>query len=144
MIHVSQKKLDKSYRQLKQASDKSYADGNAKLLLFIYAIECGIKALLLKRKNMADTFALQKNEGTGSLTHDLQFLLCNLHAPTQYRFSDKFKFLIRSKTTPEKVSVKDLHQALRYGGTFYHRDEKNRLERKLKKIDSWLQEELRR
>ncbi|SLM31717.1 hypothetical protein MTBBW1_410072 [Desulfamplus magnetovallimortis] len=141
MIHVSQKKLDKSYRHLKQECKKNHTDSNAKLLLFIYAIECGIKALLLKRKNMADTFVLQNNEGTANLTHDLQALLCNLHAP--YRFSSDFKFLTRSKT-PETVPVKDLHQALRYGGTFYNREDKDKLKKKLDQIDSWLQEALTR
>jgi hypothetical protein len=139
MIHVSQKKLDKSYRHLKQEYKKNSPGSNAGLLLFVYAIESGVKALLLKRKNMIDTFKLQKNEGKRSLTHDLRFLLTTLHSP--HRLPENFQFLTRSKN-PETVSQTDLHQALRYGGVFLKPDEKNGLENKLEKIDSWLQEEL--
>ncbi len=141
MIHVSQKRLAKSYRHLKQEYKRNSSGSNAGLLLFIYAIESGVKALLLKRKNIIDTFKLQKNEENSSLTHDLRLLLANLHSP--HRIPENFQFLTRS-TKPETVSQIDIHQALRYGGTFYDPDEKNRLESKLGKIDSWLQEELSR
>lgn len=139
MIHVSQKNLDKSYRHFKQECKKNHPTSNAKLLLFIYAIECGIKALLLKRKNIKDTFKLQAHEGTGSLSHDLRGLLTRLRSP--HRLPENFKFITRIKT-PQTVSLSDLHQALRYGGTFFDSDEKKKLEKKLKIIDSWLQEEL--
>ncbi len=139
MIHVSQKNLDKSYRHLKQQCKRNLSGSNAKLLLFLYAIECGIKALLLKRKNIKDTFKLLQNEGTGSLSHDLRFLLTQLHSP--HHLPENFQFQTRSKAN-ETVSMIDLHQALRYGGTFHIQEEKNKLEIKLKKIDSWLQEAL--
>ena len=139
MIHVSQKKLDKSYRHLKRECKKNSPGSNAKLLLFIYAVESGIKALLLKRKHITDTFKLWKNEATQNLTHDLRRLLT--HASYSHRLPENFKFLTRSKT-PETVSLVDLHQALRYGGTFFDSSEKKSLETKLQKIDSWLQEEL--
>jgi len=45
---------------------------------------------------------------------------------------------------PETVTQKELHQALRYGGTFFNPVEKSSLEKKLTKIDAWLQEELTR
>ena len=93
MIHVSQKKLDKSYRELKQECLRNSPGSNAKLLLFIYAIESGIKALLLKRKNIADTFKLQQNEGTGNLNHNLKALLTALRAP--HHLPVNFKFLTR-------------------------------------------------
>ncbi|MEA1967074.1 MAG: hypothetical protein U9N77_02485 [Thermodesulfobacteriota bacterium] len=139
MIHVSRKKLDKSYRHLKRESEKNSPGSNAKLLLFIYAVESGIKALLLKRKHLTDTFKLWKNDGTENLTHDLRLLLTNASYPR--RLPENFKFLTRSNT-PETVSLVDLHQVLRYGGTFSDSSEKNTLEVKLQKIDSWLQEEL--
>jgi len=139
MIHVSQKKLDKSYRHLKQEYKKNSSGSNAGLLLFVYAVESGVKALLLKRKHITDTFKLWKNEGTENLTHDLRRLLTNASYP--HRLPENFKFLTRSKA-PETVSLVDLHQTLRYGGTFFDSNEKNSLETKLQKIDSWLQEEL--
>jgi hypothetical protein len=139
MIHVSQKKLDKSYRHLKQECKKNSPGSNAKLLLFIYAVESGVKALLLKRRHITDTFKLLQNEGKENLTHDLRLLLTNASYP--HRLPENLKFLTRSKT-PETVPLVDLHQALRYGGTFADLNKKNKLEAKLQKIDSWLQEEL--
>ncbi len=139
MIHVSQKNLDKSYRHLKQECQRNRSGSNAKLLLFIYAIECGLKALLLKRKKRKDTFKLRENEGTKSLTHDLRSLLTQLHSPRH--LPENFQFQTRSKVN-ETVPLIDLHQALRYGGTFHMQEEKINLESKLKEIDSWLQEAL--
>lgn len=139
MIHVSQKNLDKSYRHLMQECGKNSPGTNAKMLLFIYAVECGIKALLLKRKNIKDTFKIPEDQRSGSLTHDLRGLLAKLHSP--HRLPENFQFLTRSKI-PETVPLTDLHQALRYGGTFINSKEKSKLEGKLQKIDSWLQEEL--
>lgn len=63
MIHVSRKNLDKFYKHLKQESKKNTANCNAKLLLFVYAIECGLKSLLLKRKQIKDTYKFVQNEG---------------------------------------------------------------------------------
>ncbi|WP_024336737.1 hypothetical protein [Desulfotignum balticum] len=143
MIHVSQKKLDNSYRHLKQECLKNSAGSNARLLLFVYAIECGVKALLLKRKHLTDTYKLSMNEGNNKLSHDLRKLLSSLNYPFFQHFPENIKFLIRSKN-PEAVPHKELHQALRYGGTFSNPVEKNGLEIKLTKIDSWLQEELTR
>ncbi len=139
MIHVSQKNLDKSYRHLKQECQKNSSGSNAKLLLFIYAVECGMKALLLKRKNIKDTFKLLKNEGRRNLSHNLKSLLIQLHSP--YRLPENFQFRTRSKVN-ETVALINLHQALRYGGTLHIQDDKSSLESKLTKIDSWLQEEL--
>ncbi len=143
MIHVSQKKLDNSYRHLKQESRKNTAGSNSKLLLFVYAIESGVKALLLKRKYLTDTYKLSKNEGDHKLTHDLRGLLRDLNYPFFSHFPENYNFLLRSKT-PEKVTQKELHQALRYGGTFFNPLEKSGLEKNLTKIDAWLQEELTR
>lgn len=143
MIHVSQKKLDNSYRHLKQESRKTTAGSNAGLLLFVYAIECGVKSLLLKRQHLTDTYKLSMNEGGNKLSHDLRELLSSLNYPFFRHFPENFKFLIRSKN-PETVHHKELHQALRYGGTFFNPVEKSGLEKNLAKIDAWLQEELTR
>ncbi len=139
MIHVSQKNLDKSYKHLKQESKKNTANGNAKLLLFIYAIECGLKSLLLKRKQIKDTYKFMQDGGEKSLNHDLRLLLTKLNSGL--RLPENIQFKTRSNA-PETVPLSDLHQALRYGGTFSDPEEKNRLEVKLNDIDSWLQKEL--
>lgn len=142
MIHVSQKNLDKSYNHLKQEARKNTANGNAKLLLFVYAIECGLKALLLRRKHIKDTFKfvqLMRSEGENSLNHDLRSLLTKLNSGL--RLPENIQVKTRSNV-PEIVPLSDLHQALRYGGTFSTPEEKNRLEIKLNDIDSWLQKEL--
>jgi len=142
MIHVSQKNLDKSYKHLKQESQKNTANGNAKLLLFVYAIECGLKSLLLKKKHIKDTYKfvqLMRSEGEKSLNHDLRLLLTKLDSGL--RLPENIQFKTRSSSS-ETVPLSDLHQALRYGGTFSDPEEKNRLEIKLNHIDSWLQEAL--
>ncbi|SMC87259.1 hypothetical protein SAMN02746065_11313 [Desulfocicer vacuolatum DSM 3385] len=142
MIHVSQKKLDKSYRHLRQECEKNTPGSNAKLLLFIYAIESGVKALLLKKKHITDTYKLSKDkEESENLTHNLRMLLINASYPGPRPLPENFKFLNRSRK-PETVSLADLHQALRYGGTFVDSIDKETLNAKLQKIDSWLQEEL--
>ena len=139
MIHVSRKNLDKSYKHLKQESKKNTANGNAKLLLFVYAIECGLKSLLLKRKQIKDTYKFVQNEGENSLNHDLRSLLTKLYS--RHRLPENIQFKTRSSAS-ETVPLSDLHQALRYGGTFSNPEEKNSIEKKLYRIDSWLQEEL--
>ncbi len=139
MIHVSQKNLDKSYKHLKLESAKNTHNGNAKLLLFVYAIECGLKSLLLRRKQIKDTYKFIQAEGDKSLNHDLRSLLTKLYST--HRLPESVQFKTRTNSS-ETIPLSDLHQALRYGGTFTNPEEKNRLEIKLNNIDSWLREEL--
>jgi hypothetical protein len=82
-------------------------------LMALYCIECGLKSLILQDRRIESTDELPIEAEIG---HDLVAGLQLLKAPVVlYKIKD-FVIMTRHDQNPQdRVVVKDLHQALRYG-----------------------------
>jgi len=102
-VHASLRELKKAFHRHRDAGTNNVESNDSHLLLLIYAIECGLKALLLNSRKVHSTERLDRDD----FTHDLDELLRLLgQAP---RFGPI--------TLEPNVNVPPLrlHEALRYG-----------------------------
>lgn len=103
-IHVSNRQLRDAFRR-HHASGRNGADmADAHLLLLVYAVECGLKELLLRRRGIKNTSKLDRDD----LTHDLDDLLKLLGQTPRFHG-------VKLQEPDEDVPAQRIHEALRYG-----------------------------
>lgn len=106
MIHATRREFERGFRTHIEHC-KVCTNASTRLLLF-YAIECGLKALIMLNHRVDHTEKLPMIE---MLRHDLRECLKQLRAPATLQ--------IRNTNTRQQVkqfvSPDQLHQAFRYG-----------------------------
>ena len=130
MLHFSKQELRKSFlnfskiSQSKLRNPKSTSRSTNKvqkevLLYATYAVECGLKYMLLVRRDLESTGQLAKED----LSHDLNYLLGKREITD--RQPKLFKNMKRGEQT---ISSKQLHELYRYGGQLNTDSENNLIE----------------
>jgi len=139
MIVFTLRELQRAWRQANSAFDGCTNKTNAHRLLLFYAVETGLKAVILKRNSKQDS------EGMFADTlHDLNKLLkdlyagANLHLPKDIRL-DELTHPISSKQ--RNAICGDLNQIWRYGAVARNPTDEE-LEAKLSAINEWIRGEL--
>jgi hypothetical protein len=143
-IPFTDREIEKAWRENKSASDKT-ARSNAHRLLLFYAVECGLKAILMRRqgKNRSDLCT-----DISECQHDVNKLLDCLSAHKDLRLPAQLSMKpIKGKNGNDerKFTPGDVNQMWRYGGCceaigITDQD----LEKKLLEIVNWIDGELRR
>lgn len=131
MLHVGRQQLQRAFHQhLSKAADAQTA---SEMLLLIYAVECGLKCLLLYERGCFITNKLEEDD----LTHNLDELLKKLgQSPRIGTYT-----LEEPRGTKEVIIRADsIHQVFRYGATIPDA-EKNTLRGKLKEMATWAREQ---
>lgn len=114
---------------------------NAHRLLLFYAVECGLKAVWLKRQGRT-IFEGADIHRTG---HDLQQLLKNLKVGSTLSLPESIQLPAASQgaaSLPRKSKFGDVHQAWRYGGKCQAPTDQD-CEQQLLKVLAWIQGELK-
>jgi hypothetical protein len=129
----------KNFQAYKKASPPIH---NAHRLLLFYAIECGLKAILMKRQGAELT---SDCEDIARAQHDIDRLLQLLGAESALELNKTFSLpsLTSSQGKPQQRSVHKgkINQVWRYGGEFINNDSKV-IEDKLLMISQWIMQEL--
>ncbi|MDF5721363.1 MAG: hypothetical protein PUP91_12975 [Rhizonema sp. PD37] len=143
VIPFTDREIEKAWRENKLASQKIPRTNAHRLLLF-YAVECGLKAVLLRRqgKNRSDLCS-----EISECQHDVNKLLDCLSAHQSLRLPSQLGMKpIKGKSGNDerKFTPGDVNQMWRYGGccgVFDITDED--LENKLLEIVKWIDGELK-
>jgi hypothetical protein len=106
MLVVTRRELEKACRLHAKHSDPT--DVDARRLALTYAVECGLKAMILKNYNVEASNRLRAAAG---FQHDLNEGLEKLGAPLQLRVRRG----MTKQTSPQTVAAGQLHEAFRYG-----------------------------
>jgi hypothetical protein len=112
----------------------------SKVLLLIYAVECGMKALLMRKFKARSWEELHPDRGCGASGHDLAEGLKNLGLSARLTIS-------RRRTAPDRdgrredVNAAALHQAFRYAIPLEESDYLQ-MQSQLDAIRSWLKTQL--
>lgn len=114
-------------------------DPSNNLLLF-YAVECGLKAVLLRRRNLR-TLREIKTDNAEGLGHDLAYYVKELRISAA-TVSLKGAYRLGGRQSGS-CAVRDVHQAWRYGVRMDPGDE-GQLVNGLVRLTDWVREELRR
>jgi len=110
MIHVTLSEIIKAFRTHKEVIEKNLNQANRSVnMLLFYTVECGLKALYMKRNNLKNTgIDNPSNESASHFGHDLNRILAKL---------------IINKKIPKTLAINpeqqiepaDLHAVWRYG-----------------------------
>lgn len=142
-LPFTDQELKRAWRDLSVVATPAVAGGrqNPHRLLLFYAVECGLKAVWLKRKGRT-LFEGDDIQRTG---HDLRQVLKDLNVGASLSLSRNFqlKEVFRGK---KKISRNgnfgDLHQVWRYGGKCEEPTD-HVCEQQLQKVLEWIQGELK-
>lgn len=123
---------------------------NAHRLLLFYAIECGLKSVLMKRKSVTCT---NHCDEIGEAQHDINKLLDALGAGNQLKLPSQLNMApIKDKSSKDerKLESGKINQMWRYGGKIEETTDRDGtlikndadLEQYLIKISDWIKQEL--
>jgi hypothetical protein len=139
-VDVSALALTKSFVELRSGANQ--VGGRPAHLLRFYSVECGLKAALLRRRNLRSTAQLDKDDGLRS--HDLRRLAAELRIDkATYRQLDRCRRRGGQDADGPPIEVRDLHEAWRYGAGLNTEDEQASVAG-LQSLEEWCREVLRR
>jgi hypothetical protein len=142
-IPFTDRELKRAWRDLSAvaAPMAGYTRKNPHRLLLFYAVECGLKAVLLRRQNRR-LFDRADIDKTG---HDLRQVLKELRAGSHLSLPENLQLvpIIRDENhVLRNGDITILHQAWRYGGECTTPTDQD-CEVQLQKILDWIQGELK-
>jgi hypothetical protein len=142
-LPFTNRELTRAWRELSVVATPM-PDGvrqNPHRLLLFYAVECGLKAIWLKRQSRT-LFDGADIDRTG---HDLRQILKDLNVGSGLSFPANFQLPAVAhgkKQLPRSGKFGDLHQAWRYGGECEAPTD-HAFEQQLQKVLDWIQGELK-
>ncbi|MEA5509572.1 hypothetical protein VB715_07335 [Crocosphaera sp. UHCC 0190] len=141
MIPFTDREIKNAWRQNKLAYQDVQTKTNAHRLLLFYSVECGLKAVIMKRQNKNCTDLCKKEFEESK--HNINKLLDFLKAGKDLKLPNQLNMRPLKQNEERKFTAGDINQMWRYGGC--SEDIKDdELEKKLIKILTWIEQELGR
>jgi hypothetical protein len=137
VISFTDRELQKAWRENQQAA-KVGTRTNAHRLLLFYSVECGLKAVLLKRQSKDCTDSCPE---LVEVQHDINKLLDKLCAGEKLKLPRQLGMKPLKKNQERKFSCGEINQMWRYGGCSENIKD-SELEEKLWEILNWIEQEL--
>ncbi len=140
MIPFTDREIQRAWRENLSASG-SISRRNVQRLLLFYAVECGLKAVLMKRQSCDRT---DRCSGISEAKHNINRLLDllfsgnSLKLPTEIMMKD---IKDRNCSESRKLAPGEINQMWRYGGESLQPSDEE-LEKKLSVISEWIKQEL--
>lgn len=139
VIPFTDREIQRAWRMNKEASEVE-SRSNAHRLLLFYAVECGLKAVILKRKDKNLTAHCPDLLEAG---HNVNRLLDYLGAGKSLKLPEQIIMSSIRKNQERKLTTGEINQMWRYGGCGYNINDQQ-LEEQLIKISQWITQELAR
>jgi hypothetical protein len=139
MLPFTRREIEKAWRQNLKVSEVENRENPQRLLLF-YAVECGLKAVIMKRENSTRT---DDCDSLSQFGHNINALLDHLRAGEELRLSKEVSMRqIKDPTTQRPVKSKEFNQMWRYGGETENKPSDADVEKQLLEIVKWIKKEL--
>lgn len=142
-IPFTDRELKRAWRELSAIATPATGSSrkNPHRLLLFYAVECGLKAVWLKRHSRS-LFDREDIDRTG---HDLRQVLKELKIGSQFSLPESLQLAAVTRNQaqiPRNGGISMLHQAWRYGGECAGPTDKQ-CEDQLQQVLNWIQGELK-
>lgn len=142
-LPFTDRELKRAWRELSAIATPApgVLRSNPHRLLLFYAVECGLKAVWLKRRNLR-LFDRENIERTG---HNLRQLLKDLNVGANLQLAENLRLVPvnqNGEQVPRNGDISVLHQAWRYGGECTEPTDQE-CEKQLDEILVWIQGELK-
>jgi hypothetical protein len=105
MLRTTRREIERAYK-MHLAACKTPASSSGKLLLLCYAVECGLKAVIMQLNNVQCSTELAEELQIG---HDIREGLKRTHAPGSLTI--RFTITQHGQSPQESVHPKQLHEA---------------------------------
>lgn len=142
MIPFTYREFKKAWENLTQAFIQTIDKTNAHRLLLFYAVETGLKAVILKRENKTNS---ESGTQLHEFKHDLNKLIDYLKMGKKFKIEGNIKITNITLNYQEKeriAKIGDLNQIWRYGSSAQTPNDEE-LEKKLCTINEWIKQELK-
>jgi hypothetical protein len=136
LIIFTFRELKTAWRNASQASDVVGGRNNTHRLLLFYAVENGLKAVLLKRESRQDSENM-----FADVLHDLNKLMDRLRVGADLRLSSDIRLTCLKPDKQRNAGCGELNQVWRYGAKAQQPSDIE-LEAKLSTINEWIRGEL--
>lgn len=144
-IPFTDREMERAWRENLSASGRAERSNALRLLLF-YAVECGLKAILMKRCGRR-TCRTDYFPDISEAQHDINKLLDSLSVDGRLRLPPRIRMcdLVDSRNNKEGRELKtgQINQMWRYGGRSFGVVTDDILEQKLLLISEWIKRELK-
>lgn len=147
MIVFTNRELKRAWRDAYSAFETANNKTNAHRLLLFYAVETGLKAVLLKdnaktdSENLEDFFA--GSDGKKKSGHDLNNIMDYLKAGKELRLKPEIGLdALKNPARQRQTNCSDLNQIWRYGAQARNPSDAE-LEAKLLEIHKWIEGRLK-
>jgi hypothetical protein len=140
-IPFTDREMINAWKENFKASQINNKSNSHRLLLF-YSVECGLKAILMRRQSLRCT---NECEDIYKAQHNINHLLDCLKAGKSLSLNQNFlmsEIKIGGKLHPRKLSTGMLNQVWRYGGSLCNGETDISLEKNLLRIHEWIKQEL--
>lgn len=113
MVHVTLKDMERAFRQHQQVFESpGKALNNTHRMVLFYAVECGLKAYFMKKKDIRSTNPRSHlTENVLDFKHDLNGLLTKLNI----NFTVPLTVPCAQSMDNRQIESTELHEAWRYG-----------------------------
>ncbi|MGK7941886.1 MAG: hypothetical protein AB4062_17385 [Crocosphaera sp.] len=138
MIIFTDREIQRAWRQNKLAYENGKIKTNAHRLLLFYSVECGLKAVIMKRQRKNRTDLCQD---IGQSQHNINRLLDCLSARKNLRLPPELNLTPLRENEERNCKVDQINQIWRYGG-HSNNIKDDELEKKLINIVNWIGQEL--
>ncbi len=141
MIIFTRREIEKAWRNNLSVYDNGLKKTNAHRLMLFYAVECGLKAAIMRRKTkeITDHTITEIGHNINKLLHELR--VSHLNLPRQIKLQDIQGQLGQQQ---RNCQSEEINQIWRYGHLFNKKQDTTDydLEKKLLKIVEWIEQEL--
>ena len=143
-IPFTDREMEKAWRENRLASSHQPRSNPHRLLLF-YAVECGLKAILMRRQKIKRTDLCPE---IADAQHNINKLLDslaaggNLSLPNQIMMKDIKDN--RNNYENRRLNPGQINQMWRYGGSSVENLKDEEIEKKLLEITKWIEGELQK
>lgn len=142
-IPFTDRELKRAWRELSAIAlpAAGVSRKNAHRLLLFYAVECGLKAVLLKRQNRS-VFGHEDIEKTG---HNLRQVIKELKVGKEFTLPENLQIgpvNLNGAVHHRNGDIRILHQVWRYGGQCTAPNDQD-CEKQLEQVWKWIDGELR-
>lgn len=135
MIDVSKEEFMRGFHKHYSMYQESNQSKDSKCLILFYAVECGLKGILMYRRNIHMYSKLNEEDKCG---HDIKKLLKKIGIESRYSLSN-----FRTKHG-DRVGTKQYHEVWRYGVDISKEDKNNQIDEQIEKelhnIAIWISE----
>lgn len=143
VVPFTDREMKRAWRENYSVSSSSAPNKvqNAHRLLLFYAVECGLKVLLMRHRRVSSTDCVPEIYASG---HDLNKLLDHLKAGVGLKLKQQYKIcdLKDNRSSQRNITSSEINQVWRYGGQTLGEFSDKDIEESLRKIANWIAQQI--